>query len=68
MNYVQVDEASQCDISNYQMGSKPTDSINMQTEAQEMLPALSDNSLSNSSVCQRYRSVESVMQVLLDLP
>jgi hypothetical protein len=52
MNCVQVDEASQCDI------SKPSDSLNVQREAQEMLPKLNDNSLSSSSGYHRYRLIK----------
>ncbi|PNF19033.1 hypothetical protein B7P43_G11713 [Cryptotermes secundus] len=52
MNCVQVDEASQCDISNCQAESKPSDNFNVQREAQELLPKLNDNSLSG------YQSLE----------
>lgn len=58
MNCVQVDEASQCDISNCQAESKSTDSLNVQKEAQDMLPELNDSSFSSTSGCQKYRLVE----------
>jgi len=58
VNCVQVDEASQCDISNCQAESKSTDSLNVQKEAQDMLPELNESSFSSASGCQKYRLVE----------
>jgi len=58
VNCVQVDEASQCDMSNCQVESKSTDSLNVQKEAQDMLPELNDSSFSSSSGYQKYRLVE----------
>lgn len=55
VNCVQVDEASQCDISNCQAESKLSDSLNVQKETQDLLPKLNDNSLSSSS---GYQSLE----------
>lgn len=60
VNCVQVDEASQCDISNCQAESKSTDSLNVQKEAQDMLPELNDSSFSSTSGCQKYSLEEGI--------